>query len=621
LAVELPTSELARVVVLLGAGVIAVPLFKRLGLGSVLGYLTAGIIIGPFGLRIFSEPETILHVAELGVVMFLFVIGLEMQPARLWSLRRQIFGLGTLQVLTCGVLLTGVGIFAGFPPTAAFIAAMGFTLTSTAVVMQILDERGDTSTPFGQRAISILLFEDLAIVPLLAIVALLAPVTTFATTGERWEQVAIALGALVLLIAAGRYLLNPFFNVLARAEAREVMTAAALLVVLGSALLMEASGLSMALGAFLAGVLLSESIFRHQLEADVEPFRGILLGLFFIAVGMSLDLTLVLREWQFIILGTLAYMAVKAVGIYSVARLLGANNHDAVYRTALFAQGGEFAFVLYAAATTAGIFTSANNASVTAIVILSMALTPLLVVLLPWILPQEDEEQSLDGVDIADGLEANALVIGFGRFGQVASQHLLLRGIDVSILEKDTQMIRAAAEFGFKVYYGDGTRLDVLRTSGASGAEAILVCVDKAETANRIVELVKAEFPLAKLYVRAYDRTHSLQLIKAGVEYQIRETLYSAMALGEQSLIGLGVSPDEAAELTADARRRDEERLELQVSGGLYAGRSLLRGNISIPTPLAPPKQEGTVTDAETARSIDSKSLPEPGSGKPTDES
>ena len=613
-------SELARVVVLLGAGVIAVPLFKRLGLGSVLGYLTAGVIIGPFGFAIFSEPETILHVAELGVVMFLFVIGLEMEPARLWGLRRQIFGLGALQVGVCGALLTGAGLLAGFPPVTAFIGAMGFTLTSTAVVAQILDERGDTLTPLGQRAVSILLLEDLAIVPLLAIVALLAPVTSIVTSGERWEHVAIALAAIAALIAAGRWLLNPMFNVLARAEAREVMTAAALLVVLGAALLMEAGGLSMAMGAFLAGVLLSESTFRHQLEADIEPFRGILLGLFFIAVGMTLDLALMAREWQLIILGVLAYMTVKAIGIYLVARLMRAPHWEAIYRTALFAQGGEFAFVLYSAAAAAGLFDSAANATLTAIVILSMALTPLLIVALRW-MPKEAEKQSMDGIEVADGLEANALVIGFGRFGQVASQHLLLRGIDVSIIEKDTQMIRAAAEFGFKVYYGDGTRLDVLRTSGAGRAEATLVCVDEAETANKIVEIVKAEFPFTKLYVRAYDRTHSLQLIKAGVEYQIRETLYSAMSLGEQALVGLGVPPDEAAELSADARRRDEERLELQLSGGLYAGRSLLRGNISIPTPLAPPKKEGTVTDAETARAIDRKTLPEPGSGKPTDES
>ena len=620
MAVEAEASELAKVVVLLAAGVVSVPLFKRAGLGSVLAYLTAGVIIGPFGFAVFVEPSTILHVAELGVVMLLFVIGLEMEPSRLWGLRRQIFGLGAFQVLVCGGLLTGVGILAGFSPVVAFIGGIGFTLTSTAVVAQILNERGDTLTPLGQRAISILLLEDLAIVPLLALVAFLAPVTAMAPTGSRWEHIAIALTAVAALVAAGRWLLNPMFNILARAEAREVMTAAALLVVLGAALLMESAGLSMAMGAFLAGVLLSESTFRHQLEADIEPFRGILLGLFFIAVGMSLDLALMVRDWQFIILGVLVYMAVKMAGIYLVARLLRSPHREATYRAALFAQGGEFAFVLYSAAAAAGLIDNAVNATLTAIVILSMALTPLLILSLRWLLPADDD-QSMDGVEIADGLEANALVIGFGRFGQVASQHLLLRGIDVSIIENDTEMIRVAADFGFKVYYGDGTRLDVLRTSGAATAEAILVCVDKPEAANKIVEIVKSEFPLSKLYVRAYDRTHTLSLVKAGVEYQIRETLESAMSFGEQALIGLGVPPEEAAEVTADARKRDEERLELQLSGGLYAGRSLLRGNISIPTPLAPPKKEGTVVDAETAQALDQKSFPEPGSGKPTDES
>jgi glutathione-regulated potassium-efflux system protein KefB len=619
LAIEVPTSELAKVVVLLAAGVVAVPLFKRAGLGSVLGYLTAGVIIGPFGFAVFSEPSTILHVAELGVVMFLFVIGLEMEPSRLWGLRRQIFGLGALQVCVCGALLTGIGILAGFAPIVAFIGGMGFTLTSTAVVVQVLEERGDTLTPLGQRAISILLLEDLAIVPLLAIVAFLAPVTAMAPSGSRWEHIAIAIAAVAALVAAGRWLLNPFFNILARAEAREVMTAAALLVVLGASLLMQFAGLSMAMGAFLAGVLLSESTFRHQLEADIEPFRGILLGLFFIAVGMSLDLALIVRDWQFIVLGTLAYMTAKALGIYLVARLLRTPHREAIYRTALFAQGGEFAFVLYAAAAAAGIFDGGVNASLTAIVILSMALTPLLILALRW-MPKEDK-QSMDGVEVAEGLKANALVIGFGRFGQVASQHLLLRGIDVSIIEKDTEMIRAAADFGFKVYYGDGTRLDVLRTSGALEAEAILVCVDEPETANRIVEIVKSEFPLSKLYVRAFDRTHTLSLIKAGVDYQIRETLESAMTFGEQALIGLGVPREEAAEVTADARKRDAERLQLQLSGGIYAGRSLLRGNISIPTPLAPPKREGSVVDAATAKAMDQKMLPEPGSGDPADES
>ncbi|MEX2127093.1 MAG: monovalent cation:proton antiporter-2 (CPA2) family protein [Xanthobacteraceae bacterium] len=602
-------SELAKVVVLLAAGVIAVPIFKRLSLGSVLGYLAAGIVIGPYGLAIFAEPETILHVAELGVVMFLFVIGLEMVPSRLWALRRQILGLGVLQVLVCGALLTAVGIAAGFAPVVSFIAAMGFTLTSTAIVVQILDERGESSTPMGQRAISILLLEDLAIVPLLALVAFLAPVTPMAASGSRWEHMAIALAAVAALVAAGRWLLNPMFRILAQAEAREVMTAAALLVVLGAALLMQVGGLTMALGAFLAGVLLSESTFRHQLEADIVPFRGILLGLFFLAVGMSLDFLLIARDWRLILAAVLAYMTLKGVGIFLVALVLRTNRREAILRAVLFAQGGEFAFVLYSAAATAGIFDAATNAALTATVILSMALTPLLIFALGRLMPEE--EQSFDGIEVAEGLEGQALIVGFGRFGQVVSQHLLTRGIDVAIIENDTEMIRAAADFGFKVYYGDGTRLDVLRTSGAEIAEAILVCVDKPETANKIVELVKAEFPLAHLFVRAFDRTHALHLIKQGVDYQIRETLESAMAFGEEALKALGVPPEEAAEITAENRRRDAARFELQLQGGMYAGRTLLRGNISVPTPLIPPKREGKVVDAATAKPMDERARPD----------
>ncbi|HWA13156.1 MAG TPA: monovalent cation:proton antiporter-2 (CPA2) family protein, partial [Burkholderiales bacterium] len=300
MAVEGYAQELVKVVTLLGAAVVAVPIFRRLGLGSVLGYLAAGLAIGPFGFGLFTDPQAILHVAELGVVMFLFVIGLEMRPSHLWKLRGEIFGLGAAQVAACGALLTGVGVLAGFPPVVSFIAAMGFTLSSTAIVVQILEERGDTSTPAGQRIVSILLLEDLAIVPLLILVSFLAPGAAD-HGGSRWVDIGIALGAIAALVAAGLWLLSPMFRLLAAARAREVMTAAALLVVLGAALLMELGGLSMAMGAFLAGVLLSESSFRLQLEADIEPFRGILLGLFFIAVGMSLNLPIFATEWALIL--------------------------------------------------------------------------------------------------------------------------------------------------------------------------------------------------------------------------------------------------------------------------------------------------------------------------------
>jgi glutathione-regulated potassium-efflux system protein KefB len=592
---------IGQTVALLGAAVIAVPLFRRLGLGSVLGYLAAGLIIGPHGLRVVSDADTLLHVAELGVVLFLFVIGLEMRPSKLWNLRGEIFGLGTAQVVTCGALLTGVAYAAGLPLAAAAIGASGFVLSSTAVIMQMLDESGELGEPAGQRDVSILLLEDLAIVPLLAVVALWA-----ATNGQvdpnappAWQSVAVAVATIAGVIAAGRWLLDPFFALLARAGAREVMTAAALLVVLGAALIMQAGGLSMAMGAFLAGVLLSESTFRHQLEADIEPFRGLLLGLFFLSVGMSLDLGVVLGDWRVVIAGVVAYMLVKALGIYAVARLFGSSHGEAGRRAAMFAQGGEFAFVLYAAALAVGMMDARTSAIFSAVVILSMALTPLVLIgagrfLLP-------AAPSMEGIDAATDLKGRVLVIGFGRFAQIVSQALLARRVDVSIIDNDVDMIRAAATFGFKVHYGDGTRLDVLRASGAATAEAILVCVDKPASADHIVTLARAEFPHAKLFVRAFDRGHVLRLIQARVDFQIRETLESALVFGREVLTSLGLAPIDADETIAEVRRRDKERLELQIVSGLTAGRSLLRGNMPtpMPEPFTPPRATPGTPDTQ----------------------
>jgi glutathione-regulated potassium-efflux system protein KefB len=600
--------DLNHAVALLAAGVVAVPIFRKLGLGAVLGYLAAGVAVGPFGFKLFEDPESIIHVAELGVVMFLFLIGLEMRPGKLWAMRRDIFGLGVVQVLTCGALLSCVGIAFGLPLQAAVIGAMGFVLSSTAVIMKMMDDRGETATPGGQRAVAILLLEDLAIIPLLALVALLATLSPTAAAAEVtqpwWQAGLIAIGAVALVFAAGKWLMNPIFGVLAASGAREVMTAAALLVVLGAAVFMDWAGLSMGMGAFLAGVLLSESTFRHQLEADVEPFRGILLGLFFLGVGMSLDLLLVWNQWQLIVGGVFAFMLVKSLGIYAVARLFRANHREALRRAVLFAQGGEFAFVLYSEASRAGVVPGDVTASLTAIVILSMALTPLALIALERLLPAE--KGSMDGIEQAVDLHGRVLFVGFGRFAQVVSQPLLARGMDVSIIEVDVEMIRAAGQFGFKVYYGDGTRLDVLRASGAERAEAILVCVDKQEAADKIVELAKAEFPHAKLYVRAYDRGHALRLINAGVDYQLRELLESAFVFGRKVLVDLGVEEDEADEIIEDVRQRDQQRLEMQMAGGLRAGLSLMRGNIATtqPAPLIVPRRGGEALNKEAAEAI-----------------
>ena len=592
--------DLIPAVALLAAGVIAVPIFKRIGLGSVLGYLAAGIVIGPFGFGLLDDPQSILSFAELGVVMLLFIIGLEMKPSRLWSLRRQILGLGALQIGFCGLLLTVIGWLAGYPAAAAFIAAMGFTMTSTAIVLQLLDERGETNEPCGQKILSVLLLEDLAIVPLLASVALLAPIQEGAENGSRLFEIGIALAAVVFVVAFSRYLLNPIFRIFAQAEVREVMTAAALLVVLGAALVMDIGGLSMAMGAFIAGVLLSESSFRHQLEADIEPFRGLLLGLFFMSVGMSLDLSLVLRDWALILAIVTVYIVAKAGGIYLIARLLRSPNTEAVHRALLMAQGGEFAFVLYTAAFGAGIFDADTTARLSAVVILSMAITPLLAKLADLLVASKGEDQSFEGIDFADGLTGTVLMIGFGRFGQLVSQPLLARGIDVSIIDNDTEMIQWASRFGFKVYYGDGTRLDVLHAAGAGTASIIAICVDRKETTSRIVELVKAEFPMTKVLVRAYDRGHALDLIRSGVDYQIRETFESALHFGAAALEQLGVPEDEAAEIMADVRDRDLERLRLQQVEGIYGGSGQLRTSPT-PIPLTKPKRKSKALSEETA--------------------
>ena len=607
---EAHSISLITPVVLLAAAVIAVSIFKRIGLGSVLGYLIAGLIIGPFGFAFFHDSTSILHIAELGVVMYLFVIGLEMQPSHLWGLRREIFGLGTLQIVACATALTGVGLLFGFTWQVAFIGAAGFVLTSTAIVMQLLGDRGDIARPQGQKIVAILLFEDLLIVPLLAIVAFMAPNHVVESTSARLENIGIGLIAIAGLIAAGYWLLNPLFRLLAAAKAREVMTAAALLVVLGAALLMQVSGLSMAMGAFLAGVLLSESTFRHQIEADIEPFRRLLLGLFFLGVGMSLDLSVVAQNWQLILSGVLAMMFAKALMIYIVARLTKSRHTEALDRALLMAQGGEFAFALFSTAVSAQVIDNTVKSNLTAIIVLSMVLTPILGIVFKRFTETKDQI-NLDNVNIAEGLSGSILMIGFGRFGQVTSQLLLARGVDVTIIDNDIDMIQNAEKFGFKIYYGDGCRLDILHASGAATAQAIVVCVDSKETTNRIVELVTHEFPLAKLLVRSYDREHSLYLVKQKVDYMIRETFESAIKFGGVILQELGVDEDEVQRIADEIRERDNERFETEIAADdVYAGVGLQYTNAH-PRPTAPlirPKQAGRIlNDEEAQKDLDEK--------------
>ncbi|KAF0808876.1 potassium efflux system protein [Alcanivorax sp. S71-1-4] len=607
MAVESYARELMPMVALLGTGIVAVTLFKRLGLGSVLGYLAAGLLIGPFGLALFTDPGAILHIAELGVVMFLFLIGLEMQPSKLWCMRQQIFGLGVLQVMLCGALLSGLGHYVfGLSPVVSLVAAMGFTLSSTAIVFQVLEEEGTMSTPAGQRTVSILLLEDLSIVPLLALVAFLSPGHADPDS-SRLMAVITGVGAIAAMVVAGRWLLNPLFRTLANARARELMTAAALFIVLGAALLMDLSGLSMAMGAFLAGVLLSGSSFRHQLETDIEPFRGILLGLFFVGVGMSLDLSRVAADWQLILSGVIAYTAVKSLGIYLVARVTRSDHREALHRTALLGQGGEFAFVLFAAASQSGLFDATVNATYTAIVILSMVLTPVSLLLLRHL--DTRPAPSLEGVEAPQNLSSGMLIIGFGRFGQVVSQTLLARNVDVTIIDVDPDQIRDATRFGFKVYYGDGTRLDVLHACGAERARAIAVCVDNPEAASRIARLVRHEFPLCRLLVRAYDRRHALTLIRDDVDFLVRETFESALVFGDAALRAMGFAENDAADTVEEVRRLDTTRFELETAGGgLEAGRGHTFGNLPQTAPLVRPQHAGKTLNDEAAALVGDES-------------
>lgn len=570
-------------VVLMGAAVVAVPLFRRLGLGSVLGYFAAGILVGPSVLGLFTDAQSILHISELGVVMFLFVIGLELRPPKLWAMRGQIFGLGLAQVALsiAALALAGYALF-GLAPAAAFVAGAGFVLSSTAVIMVALQDRGEIASSEGQKSVAILLFEDLMIVPLLAVVAFLSPL---AHGQSGWTDILVALGALLVLLGVSHWGLDTFFGLLARARTREVLTAGALLVVLCSALLMEFAGLSMAMGAFLAGVMLSSSSYRHQIESDIEPFRGLLMGLFFLAVGMSLDLAIVAAEWPLLLGMLAAFMVAKGVVVYGVGRVFGASNHQALHRTSMFLQGGEFAFVLYAAGFSAGVLDARENALFATVVILSMAASPLLVLVADrWL----KTGASMEGVEAARDLKGRILVIGFGRFGQIASQVLLASGVKLSVIDKDPDRIRDAERYGFKVFFGEGSRLATLHHSGAAEADAIMVCIDDPKAANHIVELAQREYPQAKLLVRSYDRLHAVELIRAGVDYQVRETVESAYLMGENVLRALGFSEAEIEDAAGDIRERDAERLSEQVQGDAMSGRDRLHLGV-IPEPLVRP--------------------------------
>jgi CPA2 family monovalent cation:H+ antiporter-2 len=585
------TSALtSQALLLLGGAVVAAPIFKKLGLGTVLGYLAAGVIIGPL-LHQITEGEQILGFAELGIVFLLFIIGLELKPSRLWKMRRDIFGLGTAQVLLTGASLSAILYEVGLLDwSGSVITGFGLALSSTAFALQILDENGGTNTRYGQRAFSLLLLQDLAIVPLLALIPLLA-LQAPEDTSPPLQDFGIAVGAILIMVVAGRYLLNPLFQIIARTGAREIMIAAALLIVLGAATMMQLAGLSMAMGAFLAGVLLAESSYRHELEADIEPFRGLLLALFFMAVGLSLEIDIILQNYQLILLAVPLLMLVKAVIIYTLCRATGSPHNDAVRIGLLLPQGGEFGFVLFTAAATAGVFSAGWASLLIVIVTLSMALTPAAAAL-AGLLMHEQEEIREELEEDFDGAGADVLMIGFSRFGQIASQILLAGGREVTIIDHSAARVRQAATFGFRIYFGDGTRLDVLRAAGIERAKIVAVCTQKMEITDKIVDMVQAEYPNARIYARSYDRLHTLSLRARDVDYELRETFESGLLFGRKTLEGLGVGDNEAQEIMDDIRRRDEARLAVQEAEGISAGRDMLHFEPVKPEPLIKPRRE-----------------------------
>ncbi len=583
------TDMLLNAAVYLGAAAIAVPIFTRVKLGAILGYLAAGILIGPhvLGLISGSSTEAVRNFSEFGVVLLLFVIGLELRPSRLWAMRREIIGLGLSQLLLTGLLLSlAVGFLLKLDWKAALIIGPALALSSTAFALQIFKERGELNTPKGSTAFSILLFQDLAIVPLLALVALLAGNHAAESAQSGWMKGALTIAAVGGVILAGRYLLTPIFRLIAQSGAREALAAAALLIVVGTAVVMNAIGLSMALGAFLAGVMLAESEFRHQLEADIEPFRGLLLGLFFIAIGMGLDLDVVKNQALLLIWLVLIFIAVKFSSIFAVLRFAKVSRNAALGISAAIAQGGEFGFVLFGQSMTAKLIDAQTASLLTAAVTISMTLTPLLVICMDQLTCKKGASPDISGSDITSAEHGAVIVAGYGRMGQVVSQMCRARGLKVTCIDSKSSQIELSKRFGAQVYYGDGRRVDVLRAAGADEARLLVFCHDGTSVTAENIEAIRLEFPTLQILARAYDRRHALELMKADVDHIVRETFESGVALGKQSLRQLNVPDDIVNGIETEFRRRDSERLALQSSSdNLLAGRDLI---FKTDTPFAP---------------------------------
>ncbi len=546
-------------VLFLFAAVVAVPLAARLGIGAVLGYLIAGIAIGPWGLGFISDVDEILHFSELGVVFLMFIIGLELNPAKLWQLRRSIFGVGAAQVLLSAGVLAILLMLTRFSWQAAVVGGIGLAMSSTAMALQLMREKGMNRSESGQLGFSVLLFQDLAVIPVLALVPLLAG---NADDHLDWTKVGLKVVAFAGMLIGGRYLLRPVFRFIASSGVREVFTAATLLLVLGSALFMDALGLSMALGTFIAGILLAESEYRHELEIAIDPFKGLLLGLFFISVGMALNLGVLYTHILLVLAGVAILVAVKMAVLFGLAHVYGLRNSERLQFSGVLSQGGEFAFVLFSTASSQRLFHGDQMALLLVTVTLSMMTTPLLMKRIDKYLarrfnePEEGDEQQW----VADD-QPQVIVVGFGRFGQVIGRLLMANKMRITVLERDISSVNLMRKYGYKVYYGDATQLELLRSAGAEHAKSIVITSNEPEDTLKIVHLCQQHFPHLAILARARGRVEAHELLQAGVTQFSRETFSSALELGRKALISVGLHPHQAQRAQLHFRRLDMRML------------------------------------------------------------
>ena len=571
-------------VILLGAALVAVLVFRKLGLGAVLGYLVAGIIIGPDGFALIGDAQTMLGFAEIGIILLLFLVGLELSPSRLWQMRRDIFLLGGIQVIACGLAMFAIiKLVLPFSWQAALVLGLPLALSSTAQVLPLLQSRGRLKTDYGEKSFSVLLFQDVSIVPLLTIVAALSRVPPIAGSATGWTLALYAVLAITGLVVAGRYLLTPLLRLIGKISERELFIVAGLFAVCASAALMQAIGLSAALGAFVAGVMLAESPYRHELEADIDPFRSILLGLFFLAVGMMLDLD-VIKAQPMLVFGLAASLiAVKIAVIFGLGRIFGLKSAAALIMALLLSQGGEFGFVLFTAAQQAQLIEASASSLFGAVITLSMASTPFLMILANH-LAQRAQSNGVDLVDPEHAKQASVIIVGHGRFGQQVGQIMQRAGRSITLIDIKPAQIDVSGEFGRKVFYGDGTRIDLLHRAGADKACAIVFCIDdKGLTADSLAP-VRETFPNTKIFVRAFDRAQAIKLMDEASLHIVREVFESSVKLATDALIALGDDAGDISDVIAEFRQNDAQRMVLQhKSGNLRAGMDQMMMSDQIP--------------------------------------